>query len=110
MNFDQISEAAKKGALPKKLSMAEKLCWYEMRDLHWDYRRGTLDREEAKKLKIQYIAELSQNTTKLENGANAHQRLAKMWKDIEAATSAYRKEKTRENADRIIEILYGIPA
>lgn len=110
MTFDQISKAARDGTLPKKLTMAEKLCWYEMRDLHWDYRRGALDREDAKKLKVEYIAEFSQNTTKLENGARAHQRLAQMWKDLEVATSAYMKDKTIEKADKMIEILYGIPA
>jgi len=87
---------------------AEWLLYYRLRDVYRDFRRGTIKAEQGtqqKNLAIrQYRNDIEQSRL---SGEILHQH-AKMWQRIEQSATAYRKERTTDNADRLLTALYGV--
>jgi len=109
MTVDKIAKLAAQNIVPsEKLSLAETLLWYRLRDLYRNFSQGSIRKENAtvEKQKIikQYNAE--KNTEETAERYIAYH--AELWRNIECAAMAYKESKTIENADKFVESVYGV--
>lgn len=93
--------------MPDGLSLEEQWAYQALALLYGRFRLKLVDRAtgSAEKGKIKYELDLRSRQTNMQNKlAEWHTRLTK---NIEAASVAYRKDRTLENADRLIDTLDG---
>ena len=91
------------GDLPKGLEHPDQILFLELRLLYDSYKRKLIDRDKA-----------TQEKAELLRTYEAHKivdKMGKEWVDqikrTEQARAAYRKERTLENADRVIDCVEG---
>lgn len=102
-------QAAMRGEeMPKGLNIVDQLIFLSLRDLYAQKRAGIIDREigSREKAKLRYQRDLWEGRLML--GEKLAQKSAKMFKEVEAAASAYARERTLERADEIYRALYGM--
>ena len=101
MDYEKTAIAG--GEMPDKLSAPDKWMFLCLRTLYGQIRTGSIDRamaiREKKKLLEEYRIMRFQEETR------AH--ISDIWKRVEIAVSEYQKNPNVENADRVIEYLYG---
>lgn len=91
--------------MPEGLAIADQIIYL---GLYWIYassRKGFINREDARRMKIGLIQDCSHFRFRDELGAH----WAELLKTTELARAAYRKERTLENADRLLAAIDGIP-
>lgn len=109
MEIDDIVLAAYNGALPNSvMRLPERLLYQTVKCISQAYKTAQIDAQAASRLKANAISDYRADKTEYENGIDAMRRRAVLFKDIELATTAYRKNRTLENADKMMEVLYGI--
>lgn len=91
------------GDMPKGLEYPDQILFLELRLLYDSYRRKMIDRDRATQEKVELLRTYE-----------AHkivERMGREWVDqikrTELARATYRKERTLENADRLIECVEG---
>lgn len=91
------------GDMPKGLEYPDQILFLELRLLYDSYRRKMIDRDKATQEKVELLRTYE-----------AHkivERMGREWVDqikrTELARATYRKERTLENADRLIECVEG---
>ena len=99
--YEKIAMAG--GEMPKGLEYPDQILFLELRLLYDSYKRKMIDRGKATQEKVELLRTYE-----------AHKivdKMGKEWVDqikrTELARAAYRKEKTLENADRVIECVEG---
>lgn len=108
MTIDDIVLAAYNNTLPNGvMRLPERLLYQTVKCISLQYKAGQLSKQAATDLKANAISDYRADKTEYENGQNSMRRMAVLFKDIELATSAYRLNKTIENADKIMEVIYG---
>ena len=109
MTIDDIVLSAYNNTLPNGvMRLSERLLYQTVKCISLEYKAGQLSKQDATDLKANAISDYRADKTEYENGQNSMRRMAMLYKDIELATTAYRKERTLENADRLLEVLYGL--
>lgn len=109
MSIDDIVLAAYNGTLPNGvMRLPERLLYQTVKCISLLYKTEQLTKDKASDLKANAISDYRADKTEYENGQNSMRRMAVLFKDVELATTAYRKNRTLENADKVMEILYGI--
>lgn len=91
------------GEMPDGLEYPDQILFLELRLLYYSYRRKLIDRETAAREKVELLRTYE-----------AHKivdRMGKEWVDqikrTELARATYRKEKTIENADKLLACVEG---
>ena len=91
------------GEMPKGLEYPDQILFLELRLLYDSYKRKLIDRDKATQEKVELLRTYE-----------AHKivdRTGKEWVDqinrTEMARAAYRKKRTLENADRVIDCVEG---
>lgn len=99
--YEKIAMAG--GEMPKGLEYPDQILFLELRLLYDSYRRKMIDRDKATQEKVELLRTYE-----------AHkivERMGREWVDqikrTELARATYRKERTLENADRLIECVEG---
>ena len=99
--YEKIAMAG--GEMPKGLEYPDQILFLELRLLYDSYKRKMIDRETATREKVELLRTYE-----------AHKivdRMGKEWVDqiklTELARAAYRKEKTIENADKLLACVEG---
>lgn len=99
--YEKIAMAG--GEMPKGLEYPDQILFLELRLLYESYKRKLIDRDAATLEKVELLRTYE-----------AHKivdRMGKEWveqiKNTELARAAYRKEKTIENADKVIDCIEG---
>ena len=99
--YEKIAMAG--GEMPKGLEYPDQILFLELRLLYDGYKRTLIDRDKA-----------TQEKTELLRTYEAHKIVDKMGKEwveqikrTELARSAYRKDKTIENADKLLACVEG---
>lgn len=109
MDKEKIAVMAAKDSLPsEKLSLAEWLLFYRLRDLYRDFRTGKVTKSGGEKRKGEITRQFEidcQNELFVERCAAKN---GELYKSIESAATAYRENKTLENADKFVEAVYGV--
>lgn len=107
--IDELALMASKGIHPPQaLTAYEWLFWYECRDIYQDWRNKTGDPDRLKARKEEAVVRYEKAKREAAEWAEATERLATVWKSIEAAGIAYRKDRSLDNADRMMNIVYGL--
>ena len=105
----EISSLAAKGQFPAFcMTYYEWLLWYELRDIYDEWRRKADSEARLKARKENAVARYDKLKTAEKTHSDDCRRIANLFKDIEEAGIAYRKERTLENADRLMNIVYGL--
>lgn len=108
---EQIRIAAYKGErLPSDSSwtMPERMLWYEYSDLYRRFRAGAIQKEQAEAERNRIMRQYETDSTVQEMSDRVFQAQANLWKRIEAAANAYRRERTLEHADAFIEAVFNV--
>lgn len=99
--YEKISMAG--GEMPKGLEYPDQILFLELRLLYDSYKRKMIDRETATREKVELLRTYE-----------AHKivdKMGKEWVDqikrTELARAAYRKDKTIENADKLVACVEG---
>lgn len=109
MTVDEIAKLAAQKIVPtEKLSLAETLLWYRLRDLYQNFSQGSISKENAAVEKQKIVKQYSAEKQTQESAERYIAYHAKLWRNIEVAHMAYRQNKTIENADKFIEAVYGV--
>lgn len=105
--FPWEREAMRGAEMPDGLSLEDQLAYQAVTMLYGRYRLKLVDRAtgSAEKGKIGYELECRKRQADIRSRLLAwHTRLTK---NIEGAINTYRKERTIENADRLVDIIDG---
>ena len=90
------------------LALAERACWYRLRDLYSGYRAGNIDAETCKREKVKALLQLQKDEKDWYEAREVRKFYAEFWKRIEAAGSLYAKEPTVEHADGFYKAVYCV--
>lgn len=105
----ELSSLAAKGARPSEaLTSYEWLLWYELRDIYSDWRNKTQDEERLKARKQDAVVRYEVQKRKEAQHDDAMRRVSKLFQNIEEVGIAYRKDRTLDNADRLMNVIYGL--
>lgn len=109
MTFQELEKAASQNqTMPRGLDAFEQATFLSLRCLYSHYRYGEISKESAteekRSIKLAHEERVRVDTAR----SNLSRYCADLWKGVERATSAYRKERTLENADKVMEEIYGV--
>ena len=90
-------------AIPENLGTAEQLLFLKFRLLYQTAALGAITPEQGRREKIAILERFRLDSA----DERMWQHARELWKKIEAAGTAYAKNRTIENADRFIEAVYG---
>ena len=94
--------------LPDTASAADRALHATVRLLYWQHKAGYLSAEEGKRLKQRAIVRYRDDIKTQEWATQQQLYIAELWKRIENAANKYRKSRTLEDADKLMEALYGM--
>ena len=99
--YEKIAMAG--GEMPKGLEYPDQILFLELRLLYDSYKRKLIDRETATMEKVELLRTYEANKI----GENAVKECADLIKRTELARATYRKEKSIENADKLLTCVEG---
>ena len=102
--FEYEKIAMNGGEMPQDMDSCDQTNFLKLRMLYDSYKRGIVTRETAKKEKAKLVREYGCDRKMNELGI----RWVTLLGDTEKARIEYRKNRTLENADKLIEIIEGI--
>jgi hypothetical protein len=102
--FDFEKQAMRGEEMPQSLSYPERMTYLALREIYSQYKNGFIDRETAKKEKIM----IANDYEILKLSEDADNKRLRIIKETEVARAEYRKKRTLEAADRLVDILDGI--
>lgn len=106
---DELALLASKGTRPPQaLTAYEWLFWYECRDIYQDWRNKTGDPDRLKARKEEAVVRYEKAKREKAEISEAANRVAELFKNIEETATAYRKQRSLENADRLMNVVYGL--
>lgn len=102
---DHLEELAmQNAAMPDGLSSSEQLLFLKFRLLYQTAALGSITPEQGRREKIAILDRYRLDSFNEKCWSHTRQ----LWKNIEAAGSAYAHDRTVENADRFHEAVYGM--
>lgn len=108
MTANEITIHAYNATYPNEpMNMPEMLLYMTMRVITLEFKYGIIGKDTASTLKTKAIADYKSNLVDYQNGIDCAHRIADLYKRIELATSTYRLDKTIDNADKLMEAIYG---
>lgn len=108
MKYEYEREAARGDPTPDGLSLAEQQTYQAIRYLYAVYRAKRITQAQAAQEKAKVLRELRMMQEKEALMEKSYAKQTAMWKDVEAAANRYGTERTLENADKLIESIYGV--
>lgn len=99
--YEKIAMAG--GEMPKGMEYPDQILFLELRLLYDSYKRKLIDRDTATREKVELL--------RIYEAHKIVDDMGKEWVDqikrTEIARAAYRKERTLENADRVVDCVEG---
>ena len=108
MKYEYEREAARGDPMPDGLSLAEQQTYQAIRYLYAVYRAKRITQAQAAQEKAKVLQELRMMQEKEALMEKSYAKQTEMWKDVESAANRYGTERTLENADKLIEAIYGV--
>lgn len=99
--YEKIAMAG--GEMPVGLEYPDQILFLQLRLLYDTYKRKLIDRETATREKVELLRTYEANKI----GENAVKECADLIKRTELARATYRKEKSIENADKLLTCVEG---
>lgn len=108
-DLKELAAYANRGERPAyPLTAYEWLFWYECRDIYQDWRNKTGDPDRLKARKEEAVVRYEKAKRENAEISEAARRVAELFKNIEETATAYRKQRSLENADRLMNVVYGL--
>jgi len=93
--------------MPDTESREDLLAWFKLRDVYREFRMHQIDRAEGESRKRSIFRHRTEEESRSQQHLVAQKRIADFFKTVELSASAYMKDRTIENADALIETMYG---
>lgn len=107
MVFPYEKEAANGGPIPDGLSLVDQCAFRFLRSMYRDIRTGVQTREQAIEEKGYMTYQYDKEKRSMEHWSKMGSYWSEKYSRVEAAQSAYKKNRTLENADRLSAVLDG---
>lgn len=100
--------ASRNGPIPKGIDALDQATYLSLRNLYSQFGRRTITAAEAARDKriIKTTHERMKQKASFEHKCFGHS--VQLWKQAEQAANTYQKDRTIENADRLIGAIYGV--
>lgn len=95
-------------SMPAGLCAADQVCFQGLSFLYARFRAGIIDKESASAEKKLIVMRCEEAKKAAAFGEKCSEHAVKLWRDVEQAASAYQKDRTLENADKLITAIYGV--
>lgn len=107
IDFPWERSAMNNDSMPDGLSLEEQMAWQALAHLYGRYRLKLVSREtgHTEKCRIKYELDLRKRRSDTDRRLAKHH--ADMLRKLEGAASAYAKDRSLENADRLYQAVYG---
>lgn len=106
MSYERL--AMRGDPMPTGLSQEDQLCYQALCFLYKRYNTGQISREVGSDEARQIRMRCAENKKAAEFGEKCSQHAIKLWRNVEQAANAYQRERTQENADKLITAIYGV--
>lgn len=104
----EISAYAAKNEMPESgMTYIDWLLWYMLRDIYNEFSAGMLTKEQGAERKKQALDIYEKEWEYMGRTLALCDRVSDLWKRLETVASAYRKDRSIENADKMMEVVYG---
>ena len=107
MVFPYEKEAANGDQIPDGLSLVDQVAFRFLRSMYRDIRTGVQTREQAIEEKGKMTYQYDKEKRSMEHWSKMGSYWAEKYSRVEAAQSAYKKNRTLENADALSAALDG---
>ena len=110
MTKENIIKLAAGGILPREVEMTcpERALFYTLKDIYDQYRKGIISKSNGESMKNKAMRQFDLDDAALKSALIILRQNAQLWQTIETAGSAYRQNRTLENADVFISTVYGV--
>lgn len=109
MTLQDLKLAAYNGITPPEpLSCPERAFFLQAKEIYVRYHDKRITQSESAEAMRQAIQDYKRDMQERQNGIDALYRIANLYKQIELAATAYAKNRTLENADKLLEAIYGV--
>lgn len=108
MTKDEIFNQVIQGTMPQNLRCYERALYYRLQLIMSRYKQGQIAQAHATAEKLEAFRDYEADKVDYESGIDAMHRIAELYKHLELAASNYRKEKTINNADRLLVVTEGL--
>lgn len=104
----ELSALASRNEMPDKpMACIDWLLWYMLRDIYSEFAAGMLTKEQGAERKQHAVRIYEREWERIAQNNALCDRVVNLWKGLEEASSAYRKDRTLENADNLMRVVYG---
>lgn len=109
MTLQDLKIAAYNGITPSEpLCCPERAFFLQAKEIYAQYHNKRITQSESAEAMRQTIQDYNRDMQERQNGIDALYRIADLYKQIELAATAYAKDRTLENADKLWETVYGV--
>ena len=109
MTLQDLKLAAYNGITPPEpLSCPERAFFLQAKEIYAQYHDKRITQAESAEAMRQAIQDYKRDMVERQNGIDALQRIADLYKQLELTATAYRKDRTLVNADKLMEAIYGL--
>lgn len=93
--------------MPETLMEPEQLLFQKFRYLHALYRIGGISRDQAAIEKQRFVVDHTKRVSQEAFRRKQSDHTVAMWRGISQYTTAYRKDRTLDNADKLVKAIQG---
>lgn len=108
MELPYERQAMKGEPMPDGLELADQLCYQALSALYKRFYSGRITREQGEHDARLIRRKRNENIKSFEFGERCRSHAVILWANIEQSANAYQKDRTLENADKLIEAIYGV--
>lgn len=109
MTLQDLKLAAYNGITPSEpLCCPERAFFLQAKEIYAQYHNKRITQSESSEAMRQAIQDYKRDMTERQNGIDALYRIAGLYKQIELVATAYRKDRTLVNADKLMEAIYRL--
>lgn len=106
--FEFEQSAMRGDPIPAGLSAADRVAYISLREVYAQYHRKVISREVGAADKRIIVRARDEESRLMAFGDKCRDHAVKLWSAVGGAAAEYRKNRTLENADRLLEAIYGV--
>ena len=108
MVFEFERSAMRGDPIPPGLSAADRTAYISLREVYAQYHRKVISREVGAADKRIIVRARDEESRLMAFGDKCRDHAVKLWSAVGGAAAEYRRNRTLENADRLLEAIYGV--
>ena len=109
MTLQDLKLAAYNGIKPPEpLSCPERAFFLQAKEIYAQYHDKRITQSESAEAMRKAIQDYKRDMVERQNGIDALHRIADLYKEVELVATAYAKDRTLENADKLWETVYRV--